>query len=96
MTKMMNEFEKKEQFLQMQNKEILERTQNELLNREAKIKAEMKEKIMGIQKGIEASNQEIKRLRDDKQKLLEENMKLTQMLSEVKMNEQSNLKLNNC
>eukprot|EP00343_Euplotes_focardii_P001409 CAMPEP_0205800290 /NCGR_PEP_ID=MMETSP0205-20121125/1906_1 /ASSEMBLY_ACC=CAM_ASM_000278 /TAXON_ID=36767 /ORGANISM="Euplotes focardii, Strain TN1" /LENGTH=93 /DNA_ID=CAMNT_0053063145 /DNA_START=182 /DNA_END=463 /DNA_ORIENTATION=- len=93
---MMNEFEKKEQFLQMQNKEILERTQNELLNREAKIKAEMKEKIMGIQKGIEASNQEIKRLRDDKQKLLEENMKLTQMLSEVKMNEQSNLKLNNC
>jgi len=92
---MMTEFERKEQILQKQNQEILERTQNELMNREEKIKKEMKEKIMGIQKGIEASNQEIKRLRDDKKSLLEENMKLTQMMSDYKINEENKLKMSN-
>lgn len=77
----------KEQILQRQNQELLERTHNERLDREAKIKAEMKEKIMGIQKGIEQSNEEIKRLRDEKQQLLEENMRLTQMISDLKIKE---------
>lgn len=90
--KMVSEYERKEQMIQKQNQELLDRTQNERLEREAKIKAEMKEKIMGIQKGIEASNEEIKRLRDDKQKLLEENMKLTQMLSDVRTAEEASHK----
>lgn len=90
--KMMTEYEKKEQILQRQNRDIMERTQNEKLDREAKIKAEMKEKIMGIQKGIEASNNEIKKLRDERQQLLDENMKLTQMLSECKVSQRSKAK----
>lgn len=81
--KMMTEYRNKEQLILKQNEELLEKTHNERLERENKIKSEMKLKITEIQKGIEASNQEIKKLRDDKQQLLEENMKLTQMLSEV-------------
>ena len=80
---MMSEYRSKEQMILKQNEELLEKTHNERLERENKIKSEMKTKIMEIQKGIEASNQEIKKLREDKQQLLEENMKLTQMLSEV-------------
>lgn len=73
----------KEQLIKRQNEELLEKTQNERLDRENKIKAEMKQKILDIQNGIEASNKEINKLRDEKQKLLEENMKLAQMLSEM-------------
>lgn len=83
--KIMTEYEKKEQILQRQNQELLEKSNNERLEREAKIKTEMKDKIMGIQKGIEASNEEIKRLREDKQKLLEENMRLTENIAELKI-----------
>lgn len=85
LNKMMNEYERKREIIQKQNQELLDKTQNERIVREEKIKAEMKEKILEIQKGIEASNEEIKKLRNDKQKLLEENMKLTQMMSEVKV-----------
>jgi chromosome segregation ATPase len=91
-SKMMSEYEMKEQFLHRQNNEILERTQNEKIDKEARIKAEMKEKIMGIQKGIEVSNNEIKKLRDEKQQLLDENMKLTQMLSDIKVTQRSKVK----
>lgn len=82
-SKMMTEYRNKEQMILKQNEELLEKTHHERIERENKIKSEMKTKITEIQKGIEASNQEIKKLRDDKQQLLEENMKLTQMLSEV-------------
>ena len=87
---------KNEQIQHAQNQEILNRTQNEREEREAKIKAEMKDKILGIQKGIEASNQEIKRLRDDKQKLLEENMQLTENLNHLQLKEDTKIMKTNC
>jgi len=93
-SKMMSEYEKKEQMIQKQNQDLLDKTQHERVAREDKIKNEMKDKILGIQKGIEASNDEIKKLRDDKQKLLEENMKLTQMISDVKLQESMSVSKN--
>ena len=83
LNKMMSEYERKEQIIHRQNQELLEKTQNERMDREAKIKSEMKDKISEIQKGIEASNQQITKLRDEKQSLLEENMKLTQIITEM-------------
>jgi chromosome segregation ATPase len=85
LNKIMNDYERKQEIIQKQNQELLDKTQNERVVREEKIKTEMKEKIVEIQKGIEASNEEIKKLRNDKQKLLEENLKLTQLMSEVKI-----------
>ncbi|CAI2367563.1 unnamed protein product [Moneuplotes crassus] len=89
MSKIMTEYEKERELLQKKNEDLIKKAQNSQYDREAKIKAKMKEKIVGIQKGIEASNAEINKLREEKQKLLKKNMKLVQIIDEFKISQRS-------